>query len=220
MLLIVNCPTSSLFFFFSSRRRHTRCSRDWSSDVCSSDLFPLDIEKQALNIQFSAHANKTDFTLSLLQHDVKSDWNVFVNREKVGTLTVDEKGMISYFTVRPGLLLDGRNELEISTTGADSDDIKVGQLKIDPRPFSKVISEATIELTIIDAGNNYPLPSRITIINKEQALQPVTSPSTDLAIRPGCVYTGNGRASFNLPAGIYKLYAGRGFEYSIDSLEI
>src|SRR2546429_4199944 len=28
----------NVFFFFSSRRRHTRCSRDWSSDVCSSDL--------------------------------------------------------------------------------------------------------------------------------------------------------------------------------------
>src|SRR3712207_7573971 len=27
-------------FFFSSRRRHTRYWRDWSSDVCSSDLFP------------------------------------------------------------------------------------------------------------------------------------------------------------------------------------
>src|SRR5436305_9527047 len=27
-----------LSFFFSSRRRHTRCGRDWSSDVCSSDL--------------------------------------------------------------------------------------------------------------------------------------------------------------------------------------
>src|SRR5207245_7432856 len=27
-----------LVFFFSSRRRHTRCYRDWSSDVCSSDL--------------------------------------------------------------------------------------------------------------------------------------------------------------------------------------
>src|SRR5687768_17820573 len=43
------------FFFFSSRRRHTRCSRDWSSDVCSSDLSgnilpvkhpkPLDLRK-------------------------------------------------------------------------------------------------------------------------------------------------------------------------------
>src|SRR2546422_4039993 len=29
-------------FFFSSRRRHTRCSRDWSSDVCSSDLKSVD----------------------------------------------------------------------------------------------------------------------------------------------------------------------------------
>src|SRR5438874_9996470 len=28
----------STFFFFSSRRRHTRSLRDWSSDVCSSDL--------------------------------------------------------------------------------------------------------------------------------------------------------------------------------------
>src|SRR2546421_2809355 len=32
----VNCDC--FFFFFSSRRRHTRSDRDWSSDVCSSDL--------------------------------------------------------------------------------------------------------------------------------------------------------------------------------------
>src|SRR3989449_5893683 len=32
------CIMMYVFFFFSSRRRHTRCSRDWSSDVCSSDL--------------------------------------------------------------------------------------------------------------------------------------------------------------------------------------
>src|SRR5690606_40160183 len=33
-----SCSCSSLVFFLSSRRRHTRFSRDWSSDVCSSDL--------------------------------------------------------------------------------------------------------------------------------------------------------------------------------------
>src|SRR2546422_4619426 len=33
------------FFFFSSRRRHTRCSRDWSSDVCSSDLARIELIK-------------------------------------------------------------------------------------------------------------------------------------------------------------------------------
>src|SRR5258705_5817184 len=31
------------FFFFSSRRRHTRCLSDWSSDVCSSDLEPTGV---------------------------------------------------------------------------------------------------------------------------------------------------------------------------------
>src|SRR5204862_3081338 len=31
-----------VFFFFSSRRRHTRSLRDWSSDVCSSDLTRID----------------------------------------------------------------------------------------------------------------------------------------------------------------------------------
>src|SRR5205814_7119848 len=30
------------YFFFSSRRRHTRCLSDWSSDVCSSDLFKIE----------------------------------------------------------------------------------------------------------------------------------------------------------------------------------
>src|SRR5690606_39354390 len=37
-------------FFFSSRRRHTRFSRDWSSDVCSSDLLqPLYAKYSELN---------------------------------------------------------------------------------------------------------------------------------------------------------------------------
>src|SRR5699024_9260002 len=32
-----------IIFFFSSRRRHTRSKRDWSSDVCSSDLILLSL---------------------------------------------------------------------------------------------------------------------------------------------------------------------------------
>src|SRR2546429_4104151 len=36
-------------FFFSSRRRHTRCSRDWSSDVCSSDLL-LEAWQEAVSV--------------------------------------------------------------------------------------------------------------------------------------------------------------------------
>src|SRR5690606_39734534 len=43
-LLVFILPSlSGQAFFFSSRRRHTRFSRDWSSDVCSSDLAAWDI---------------------------------------------------------------------------------------------------------------------------------------------------------------------------------
>src|SRR5438067_4336952 len=38
-------------FFFSSRRRHTRSKRDWSSDVCSSDLPP----RAGGGVKFPAH---------------------------------------------------------------------------------------------------------------------------------------------------------------------
>src|SRR5256884_6435101 len=38
MGVLYNSGIARSIFFFSSRRRHTRCSRDWSSDVCSSDL--------------------------------------------------------------------------------------------------------------------------------------------------------------------------------------
>src|SRR2546421_5074760 len=40
------------FFFFSSRRRHTRSDRDWSSDVCSSDLTTLPVKAKDRSFHF------------------------------------------------------------------------------------------------------------------------------------------------------------------------
>src|SRR5438105_8478478 len=44
MLTLLFCVL--FFFFFSSRRRHTRSTRDWSSDVCSSDLRQETLRRQ------------------------------------------------------------------------------------------------------------------------------------------------------------------------------
>src|SRR5471030_3082793 len=41
----------TFFCFFSSRRRHTRCLSDWSSDVCSSDLVETSFTSQAASIE-------------------------------------------------------------------------------------------------------------------------------------------------------------------------
>src|SRR5256884_223465 len=49
VVVFQNCLVFVVKFvlFFSSRRRHTRCSRDWSSDVCSSDLVRGPVKAQA-----------------------------------------------------------------------------------------------------------------------------------------------------------------------------
>src|SRR5581483_2553423 len=62
------------FFFFSSRRRHTRYWRDWSSDVCSSDL-ARSREKGASTLRVrkavitAAGANQRALPLQTLIHD-------------------------------------------------------------------------------------------------------------------------------------------------------
>src|SRR2546421_7580962 len=55
-----------LCFFFSSRRRHTRSDRDWSSDVCSSDLDQLG---EALSLN-EAHRVEMDAALAAGGEDV------------------------------------------------------------------------------------------------------------------------------------------------------
>src|SRR5438067_11537947 len=51
-------------FFFSSRRRHTRSKRDWSSDVCSSDLEYRTLSTDELVFVLQHHWSKLSLTLS------------------------------------------------------------------------------------------------------------------------------------------------------------
>src|SRR3712207_8816483 len=60
MCMVRNSLRFLLFFFYSSRRLHTRYWRDWSSDVCSSDLtdrgrFTLTPSAIARSLTFPAH---------------------------------------------------------------------------------------------------------------------------------------------------------------------
>src|SRR5438067_9307593 len=57
------CFSSFSFFFFSSRRRHTRSKRDWSSDVCSSDLL---VDREAMG-KFNAQSNNSQIWQQLTQ---------------------------------------------------------------------------------------------------------------------------------------------------------
>src|SRR3989442_8636877 len=72
ILVFVGCVF--FFFFFSSRRRHTRCGRDWSSDVCSSDL------QTGLCLRITPELSVNDFKvreLGIVGPDVREGTNRF-----------------------------------------------------------------------------------------------------------------------------------------------
>src|SRR5436305_10114710 len=60
-------------FFFSSRRRHTRCGRDWSSDVCSSDLKAVERITFPASAQSAVDTRARAETLSARQLFEQSD---------------------------------------------------------------------------------------------------------------------------------------------------
>src|SRR5947209_1722463 len=60
------------FFFFSSRRRHTRYWRDWSSDVCSSDL-------SAAGCFYKTKTPRSDFVLFKQPAAEFEDKHVIIN---------------------------------------------------------------------------------------------------------------------------------------------
>ncbi len=207
-------PTSSLAQrkIIDGTFHHLRnaSTREWSS-------FPSKPETSELIILFSSKANAVEQTLILRQYDVKMTWNVEVNDKPIGTLTVDEKDMFCYLPIKPGFLREGQNKVRIWSSDKEADDIRVGEVFLDSRPLRTILTESTLMLeTVNEMGTN--TPCHFAIVDTKGILQPLAaSKDAALAIRTGHVYSANGKAEVRLPAGTYTIYAGRGFEYGVDS---
>ncbi|HUG67381.1 MAG TPA: CehA/McbA family metallohydrolase [Pirellulaceae bacterium] len=196
----------------TDRMHHLRVSveREWAD-------FRETPEAKELRLSFDSGSNERPSTLRLRQQDVKQKWKVRLNAQDLGELRIDENDMVVYFEIPARTLVDGANKLLVQQQGDKCDDVRVGEIWVDERSTLELLGEATVELSVVDADTQKPTPCRITIVNDSGALQtPGCGTNDHLAVRPGIVYTSTGRATFGLPAGSYKVIAGRGFEYSID----
>ncbi len=191
--------------------------REWSE-------FPETPDAAAWDVHFKSETNPEEWAIGLRQQDVKRNWSVLLNGKELGKLLIDENDMRIYFPVPKGALKAGENHLRIeqpSERATPPDDIRVGEIELIPRPVSSFLNEASLQLIVKDQDTGLPLPARITIVSMNGTLQMTGATSNDhLAVRPGLVYTATGHAKIGLPKGRYKIYAGRGFEYSLDSTEI
>src|SRR5207253_8127969 len=97
-LLILECYSPrTCIFFFSSRRRHTRWPRDWSSDVCSSDLRresrPLAIDPER-NLRLVAGGKRLVGITVHQRDDVLAKWIIVVGVVAIGLLVQHTRGFL------------------------------------------------------------------------------------------------------------------------------
>jgi len=188
-----------------------------------------------LDLKFTAQSNANENTLFIRQRDVKLDWRVELNGRKLCNLFVSEQDLTQALAVPPGALRGGENTLSV-VPPKERDDIEVGEIKLDSRPLKDALNESTLILSVTDDESRQPLPSRITVVGTNGSLFPfylepdqstsnLQPPKTlnrqlSVALRPGVVYTRDGKVRIGLPAGYYTLYASRGFEYSVRTQQV
>ncbi|HEX5272826.1 MAG TPA: hypothetical protein VFW33_20150, partial [Gemmataceae bacterium] len=212
-------PARAKGIVLDPRLHHLRAGdeREWSD-------FPAKAEGPRLALRFKSAPNAAEWALRLRQQDVKQTWKVRLNDKEIARLPPDENDMVVYFPVPAGALRAGDNELVIEPVGRLPDDVRVGDVALDERPVAEVLSEATVEVTVREpglTGKDAPVPCRLTVLDDRGALTTVGAASGEgRAVRPGVVYTADGRARFGLPAGDYTIRAGRGFAYGTDSVRV
>ena len=216
-LLILSVITENVIasepVVITSKMIHLRSSgdREWTS-------FPKSAERKELSVSFEAEENQSAASLLLRQYDVKLNWNVELNGTVLGKLSRDGSDLQYSFSVPPKTLKTGKNQLRIYQSGKlTPDDIRVGEIVLYPTTIQRALSEAELTIEVVDGQSGKHIPSKITIVNAAGTLVATTAQSNDRrAVRSGVIYVGDGKTKFSLPAGIYTVYAGRGFEYGID----
>jgi hypothetical protein len=165
-----------------------------------------------LDLPFKAQRNGAEATLLIHQYNVKLDWPVQINGQKIGALFLMEDALISTYRIPAGALKDGENTLSILPP-KENDDIVIGEFRILDGPKQEAF-DATLNVSVTE--NAKPVPCRITVLTEGGALAALhVATNAAMAARPGVVYAGNGTAAIQLLAGNYTVFASRGPEYSI-----
>jgi hypothetical protein len=207
------CTTSQPVHIMDGMRNlRNTAPREWST-------FPAAAE-QELIIDFDAPGGPWQ-ALGIRQLDVKQDWEVLINSQRVGQLINDEKDITNLLAIPAGLIVAGKNTIQIHSTSSSPDDIMAGDIVMFEKSVQELLS-ASIEVSVLDKESGSALPARITILDNRLSMAPVSGrgDASHLAIRNGCVYTATGKAQLGVAPGRYALFVTRGFEYGVDSTTV
>ena len=168
----------------------------------------------AFELDFQADSNQSELCLQLTQRHVDDDWSVKINGKTIALLEKVTEPKVVYFPIPAKALANGKNQLSI-TTSRVSDDITVGAIRLLDEKFGI----RPVRIFVRDAKTQKPLPARITIADSDGNLAPLYYPlQTQVPNRPGVAYTTmQGKATLEVGAGEWIIWASRGTEWSVDS---
>jgi hypothetical protein len=179
-----------------------------------------------LRLKFHSTANDREYTLFIRQDDVKQDWTVTLNGKKLGSLFLMEADVIHTLAVPPNVLRDGENELHIASKAKD--EILIHSLGMADDTKTNLLTGGPLTISVKDS-NGDGIPARVTILDSNGSLAAIhglggngqnSQSVSNMATRPGVVYTATGAASIRLLTGKYTIYATRGPEYSLAQAEV
>lgn len=201
----------------SPRMHHLRhgSTREW-------DEFAEQPEAAHLDLVFTLPESPRPWTLGWRQRDVKQAWQVLIDEQLVAALVRDENDQRARVELSAAAARPGQHRLRIAAGGSASDDILLGDIRLTDAPLEGGADSAQVSIETTDLANGGPLPCRLTVVDQNGSLVPLSAASGQtLAVRTGVIYTRDGRARFDLAAGVsYTIYASRGFEYSVASAEV
>ncbi|HEX7862889.1 MAG TPA: hypothetical protein VF773_21330, partial [Verrucomicrobiae bacterium] len=107
-----------------------------------------------LRVKFEGEANAAEQMLFVRQEDVKEEWGVSLNGQKIGNLFLMEADLVHALTVPAGALRDGENELLIA--GSKGDDVVIHSVALveDALPSMRALRISVAEAGGAGAGGS------------------------------------------------------------------
>lgn len=181
-----------------------------------SDRF-ADVSKEPqgerLEIEFDATRNSDEHVLLIHQRDVSDEWFVELNGKTIGRLAREAKAHELRIPIPRDTLTNGKNRLVIRPKKV-SDDILVGDVRLDPRPLRDVLRLEVITVRVRERDGS-SLPCRVDLVRKDGVRPQLFDVPNDLAVRAGVAYTARGEVRVAIEPGEYEVYATRGMEWGM-----
>ncbi|MFT7487336.1 MAG: hypothetical protein ACI9F9_003197 [Candidatus Paceibacteria bacterium] len=177
-------------------------------------------EGSSLDFKFESVANRGEWTLAFYQRHISNQWQVKINGQLIAHCRQEDELLECHFPVPAGTLVEGSNHFQL-TTDQPADDITFGRIRLIHSSFRETLGLVPLLLAVREESTGNPIPARLSLTDENgQPAQIYSGDTLHQAVRPGVLYTDNGNATCEVPAGKYQVVASRGSEWSIASLEL